>query len=164
MVAEFGSNEVDVISVDQIAARQIGAESYLPSMHPTTTAMKSNREVFKDYDYPEYFRYIFWSSTTEYNVPERDPHRALERLFGNAKTSHGSDREMKSILDMAQEDIKRLNHYAGREDKIRLDQYYSSVRAIEKRLENMKKASFAKGIPFGTKRPDKDFGYTVGES
>ena len=64
LVSHFGQED-DVISVDQIAARQIGAESFLPSMHLTTTAMNSNREVVKDYDHPEYLRYLSWNSATQ---------------------------------------------------------------------------------------------------
>jgi hypothetical protein len=93
-------------------------------------------------------------------VKEINPRLVFERLFGSAPdgTAVSSramrDRYRKSVLDLVLEDANRLRGRLGSKDKLKLDEYLSSVREIEIRISRADKqpeppANFAKpaGIP-----------------
>ena len=81
----------------------------------------------------ELFERLFVSDT-----PERQARRA------------GENRLQGSILDAVREDASRLSRQVNREDKAKLDEYFTSVRDVEKRLELRQRwASLPKpGAPF----------------
>ena len=148
LMAGFSENEDDIISADQLAARYLGANSFLDSMHFSSTSNISGRTPDAVGDHPEYFKYISWKSSREYIVQDRNPYTAFKRLYGGQGGSRVSENQMKSVLDLTRSDLKRLVKYAGREDRGRLDQYFTSIRTLEKRMDKMKKDSgYSKTIP-----------------
>jgi hypothetical protein len=69
---------------------------------------------------------------------EVNPKLAFDRLFG----SGGSEDQraiQKSILDIVAEDAKQLRNQLGGSDRQKLDQYFSSVRDVEQRIERLAK-------------------------
>jgi len=82
-----------------------------------------------------------WSSPTTPVAPESNPRQVFERLFGSG--SQGERRQnfkarqaqQKSILDFVREDAGSLGSQLGTRDKQKLDEYLTSVRSIEKRIE-----------------------------
>ena len=68
---------------------------------------------------------------------ELNPRLAFERLFGpvDGKDQVARNRYRKSILDMVSEDAVALSKRLGRTDQKKLDEYLSSVRDLERRIE-----------------------------
>src|SRR5581483_9401056 len=64
-----------------------------------------------------------------------DPQRLFDRLFGS-KEEHWIGRE-KSILDAVQDDAVSLKANLGSQDKIRLDEYLTSVRDLERSIATL---------------------------
>ena len=62
----------------------------------------------------------------------------FERLFGdspNPAARAAEVREDRSILDSVSEDMQRLNRRLGGQDKVTVDQYFDSIRSVERRLQ-----------------------------
>jgi hypothetical protein len=89
--------------------------------------------------------------------PEVNPRMAFERLFGtedlslDPKTRARRMRYRKSILDMAREDTRQLVSTLGPNDKRKMDEYLTSVREIELRIEKAEKET--KQVSPGIEKP-----------
>ena len=55
--------------------------------------------------------------------------------LSNPKELKRQNANRQSVLDAVMDDLKSLNHKASKRDKEKLDEYYSSVRAVEKGIE-----------------------------
>ncbi|MEQ8785988.1 MAG: DUF1552 domain-containing protein [Pirellulaceae bacterium] len=109
------------ISVDQIAARKIGASTRLPSL-----------ELGCDQDATQiHTSNISWRGPASPMGKEASPRAVFTRLFGDPK----SDAYQRSILDLVLEDARRLRTKLGGIDRTKLDEYLDSVRAIERRIQ-----------------------------
>ena len=129
-------------SCDQIAAQDIGKDSYLPSIE-----LSIEKPKHKGLSPAGYNRamgaYISWANTTTPVPRERVPNNAFDRLFKGIKRSSASTPGVtKSILDFVKEDAKDMKYSLGREDNQRIEQYFTSVRALERRIQNKSKDSF----------------------
>jgi hypothetical protein len=80
-----------------------------------------------------YSSHISWKNVTAPVPMEVYPALAFDSLFDN----HGS-RRTQSILDRVQEHAKSLNRRVSRDDRLKIDEYLSSVRAVEQRVERMR--------------------------
>jgi hypothetical protein len=88
---------------------------------------------------------------------EINPRLVFERLFLPDAGRTGSaalkrDQYRRSILDFVAEDARGLKGKLGSTDQHKLDEYLSSVREIEQRLNRVEKVDI-KGLPPGTARP-----------
>jgi hypothetical protein len=128
------------ISVDQFAARTVGNETRFASLELGCERGAQAGNCDSGYSCA-YSSNIAWASETTPMAKEVDPRLVFERLF-----SSGSRREMdesqvrrgvyrQSILDMVREDAIRLKNQLGVRDQRKLDEYFTGVREIEKRLE-----------------------------
>ena len=109
------------ISVDQIAAQAIGRDTRLPSL-----------ELGCDRDSAEiHTSNISWRGPASPMGKEPNPRAVFNRLLGDP----GTDIYQRSILDLVREDAARLRRKLGGVDRTKLDEYFDSVRAIEKRIE-----------------------------
>lgn len=122
-------------SCDQIAAQHIGKNSYLPSIE-----LSIEKPKHKGLSPAGYNRamgaYISWTNATTPVPRERVPINAFERLFKGMKKSSTANPEIaKSVLDFVKEDAMDMKHSLGREDKQRIEQYFASVRALERRIQ-----------------------------
>ncbi len=121
------------ISVDQMIASRMGQETLQPSMvlaceQPITGFHESNYSL-------AYSSHISWQ-TAESPVPnEIYPSLAFDMLFEN----RGSLLNL-SILDRVKERADRLSRKISSTDNAKLDEYLTSVREVEKRVEGMRKA------------------------
>lgn len=116
------------VSMDQMLARQIGEETAQPSMvlgceQPITGYHETNFSM-------AYSSHISWQDVTAPVPMEVYPSLAFDSLFDN----QGS-RRMLSILDRVKEHAADLNRQVSRADKAKLDEYLTSVREVEKRIE-----------------------------
>jgi len=86
-----------------------------------------------------YSAYISWSTPTTPAPKEIFPQQAFDQLFDD-----GSKRKRdKSILDLVLEDAGSLKPKLSQRDKQKLDEYLTSVREIEQRVELAEKISQA---------------------
>ncbi len=126
------------ISADQIAAQQIGRLTRLPSLELSTD--EARRSGNCDSGYSCAYQYnLAWRSDTTPAPPMRDPRAVFEALFGtnpqDAATQNRIARK-KSVLDFVLNDAKRLESRATGADRNKLDEYFTAVREVEKRIEN----------------------------
>ncbi len=119
------------ISVDQAIANEIGQEDIVPSLvlgceQPTTGYHETNFSM-------AYSSHISWQNATSPVPMEVYPSLAFDSLFEN----RGSQRN-KSILDRVREDALRLHAQTSSTDRAKLDEYLTSIREIEKRIERQR--------------------------
>ena len=126
------------ISADQVAAAKVGDATRLPSIE---LACEDGRLVGGcDSGYScAYSNSISWRTANTPNPPEINPRAVFERLFGASAEDPAArlkrHKYEQSILDAAMEDTRRLEGNLGRTDRRKLDEYLSSVREIERRIE-----------------------------
>jgi hypothetical protein len=128
------------VSVDQVAAKAVGAQSRLPSLELGLDrgALAGNC----DSGYAcAYVSNVSWSSETTPVPKEVNPSKVFDRLFGPANERDAAEfrakrlRYRKSILDFVADDAKSLGRSLGKNDQRKLDEFTTSVREIEKRVE-----------------------------
>lgn len=130
------------VSVDQVAARQVGHLTKFPSLELGCERGRGAGNCDSGYSCA-YSSNISWASETTPMGKEVNPRLAFERLF--AVGSQGSIDEnlrrrqalQKSILDYVAEDARRLQGMLGSQDQRKLDEYLTGIREIEKRLERL---------------------------
>ena len=124
-------------TVDQLIAQKIGRDTQLPSLELATDLMAQVGNCDDGYACA-YMNYISWSSPTTVNPTEADPRVLFERLFGEGGTKEqrmAAIAERRSILDSVVEDLARLQRKVGPSDRTKIDQYLTSVRELERRIE-----------------------------
>jgi len=115
-------------SVDQLLAQTYGRGTKVPSL--VLGCEKSNPSVHKNYSML-YSSHISWSSPTTPTPLELYPALAFDRLFKD-EVSRGDQ----SVLDAVLADAKDLRRGISTRDQQKLDEYLSSVREVEQRIEN----------------------------
>lgn len=110
-------------SLDQMIARQLGAETPLPSLELSCNDFADNKET-------KYFECISWYGPGYAANTEKNPRAVFRRLFGQA--TGGPTR---SILDTVLADASSLRLRLGTDDQGKLDEYLDSVRATERRIQ-----------------------------
>jgi hypothetical protein len=123
------------VSMDQIAARQIGRDTKLPSLELGTEAVATG--IDRNVNYTRlYASHIAWKTPTVPLPCEINPRVAFDRLF--RRRSKAGEREAhvnQSVLDLVREDARRLQARLGASDKAKLEQYLESIHALERRIE-----------------------------
>jgi hypothetical protein len=112
----------NTISLDQFAAEQVGAETRFPSLTLGFGSMS-------------------WNRTGVRIQPERSASRLYCRLFlaGSREVVEEQVQRLRtgrSILDNVLDGAGRMRMEAGRDDREKLDEYFESVREVEKRLQS----------------------------
>jgi hypothetical protein len=115
------------VSMDQVLARHVGQESVQPSMvlgceQPITGYHETNFSM-------AYSSYISWQNATSPVPMEVYPSLAFDSLFDN----RGQQRN-RSILDRVSNEAASLSRQVSAADRVRLDEYLSSVREVETRV------------------------------
>ena len=111
------------ISIDQYLAKFLGGETRFPSLVLSSSGNDS----------PSY-------TENGAMIPAvSSPATVFDQLFANGTQAERKRqailvREGRSIMDLVEEDAKRLQMELGRSDRDRLDQFFSSVRNLEKRM------------------------------
>jgi len=126
------------VSVDQVAASEIGKQTRLPSLELGIEAGRQAGSCDSGYSCA-YSSNISWKSPSTPMAKEINPRAVFERLFGNgvddAKARAERNFYRKSILDFVSDDAARLRARLGQTDRRKLDEYLTSVREIEHRIE-----------------------------
>ena len=128
------------VSVDQIAAGAIGGDTRYPSIELGCDESRTVGNCDSGYSCA-YTNSLSWRSPTSPMPPETNPRLAFERLFGgidaglDPATRAIRRRERRSILDIVAERTNVLVGSLGPSDRRKMDEYLTSVREIERRVE-----------------------------
>ena len=128
------------ISIDQVAANQIGHLTRFPSLELSCDYVRKSGNCDSGYSCAYQYN-LAWRSPTQPLAPEPNPRLLFERLFGAG--SHGErteslqrrQRQQRSILDFVLDDARALQGQLAARDKQKLDDYLTSVREIEQRIQ-----------------------------
>jgi Protein of unknown function (DUF1552). len=129
------------VSMDQVAAKQQGHLTRLPSLELGLEAGRQAGNCDSGYGCI-YSSNISWSSPTTPMAKEIRPKAVFERMFGDGQdpTAHARRNFYRqSILDFVSNDVQRLNQKLGAADRHKLDEYLTSVREVEQRIAHASK-------------------------
>ncbi len=124
-------------TVDQIAARQIGQGTQLPSLEMSMDLLATVGQCDNGYACV-YQNNLSWSSPTTPLPSEAHPRLVFESLFGeggNAQERRAAIRKRASLLDSVTDEISRLKTQLGPADRDRVNQYLDTVREVERRIQ-----------------------------
>ncbi len=128
------------ISVDQVAAQAIGSRTRLRSLELGCEATRLVGSCDAGYSCA-YQGSLAWSSPSTPMPPEVNPRSAFERLYGSLEITLDPraqaqlDEDRKSVLDYITERTQKLLATLGPSDRRKIDQYFTAIREIEKRIE-----------------------------
>ncbi|HXX93815.1 MAG TPA: DUF1552 domain-containing protein, partial [Planctomycetota bacterium] len=141
------------ISADQVAAAAVGEQTRLASLEIgcESGAMAGNCDSGYSCVYSST---MSWRSATQPLPKEVNPKSVFDRLFGGGSTAERAKmrQERQSVIDLVREDYKDLNGRVGKSDQQKLDQYITSIRDIEARLQRAASLPEVKP-PEGVSRP-----------
>lgn len=118
-------------TVDQMIADHIGQDTAQPSLvlaceQPLTGYHETNFSM-------AYSSHISWESTDSPVPTEAYPSLAFDNLFENRGLLRNA-----SILDRVRERAQTISQTVSATDKAKIDEYLTSVREVEKRVERMR--------------------------
>jgi hypothetical protein len=125
------------VTVDQIAAKQVGGDTPIPSLELGTDLIAQVGNCDNGFACV-YQNNLSWSSATSPLPSEADPRLVFERLFGDGGSADARRAQMKtnaSILDWVRDDMSALQAKLGSGDRQKVGQYLDSVREVERRIQ-----------------------------
>jgi hypothetical protein len=125
-------NRTNAVSLDQLVAQKIGHETTLPSIELGTEPPRQGGNAGLPISFANT---VSWSSPTTRVSPEIQPRVAFDRMFRADATSKQKAEDTRSVLDLVRDEARRLGKKVSGDDRRKLDEYYESVRAVEKRIE-----------------------------
>ncbi len=134
------------ISVDQVIGNKVGSQTPFRTLELGIDRGQSSGNCDSGYSCAYQFN-ISWRTPTSPVPPETNPRLAFDRLFSNGDASESEALRLrrqnyrKSILDFVMEDARELNPKLGKTDQRKLDEYLTSVRDLERRIEFTEKVS-----------------------
>jgi hypothetical protein len=146
-----GANIQAGISFDQLMANHIGDKTRFSSIELGCERGGLAGDCDSGYSCA-YSNSISWRSPNTPVAKEVDPRLVFERLFQNGDPNEtpvareARIAENKSILDFVLVDAKSLHNKLGVTDRMKLDEYMTGVREIERRLTVAEKGSQQAGL------------------
>ena len=116
------------VSLDQFLAEEIGHQTRFPSL-----TVGSEGGIHGGCQ-------LAWTKSGVRVPPITNPAELFDKLFASDSAERRTRRKQEnrvqaSILDSVREEAKRLSGQVNQEDKAKLEEYFTSVRDVEKRLE-----------------------------
>ncbi|QEL13426.1 hypothetical protein PX52LOC_00281 [Limnoglobus roseus] len=136
-------------TVDQIAAKQLGRETQLPSLELAMDMLQTAGQCDNGFACV-YQNNLSWSSPTTPLPAEAHPRLVFESLFGDggSKADRAAAlRRRGSLLDFVKEDIADLGKTLGPADKAKVSEYLDAVRDVEQRIQRAAKAVADNPLP-----------------
>jgi hypothetical protein len=136
-------------TADQVAAKQIGHQTQLPSLELAMDLMQTVGQCDNGYACV-YQNNLSWSSPTTPLPAEAHPRLVFENLFGEGGTPEerrAALRERASLLDSIADDMNRLKRELGASDQARVSEYLDSIREVERRIQNAETDSKDNPLP-----------------
>ena len=124
-------------TVDQVAAKQLGLHTQLPSLELSMDLMQTVGQCDNGYACV-YQNNLSWSTPTTPLPAEAHPRMVFESLFGDggsAKERQAALKERASLLDAFRQDVARLKRDLGAADRARMDDYLETIREVERRIQ-----------------------------
>jgi hypothetical protein len=134
-----GSNIRVGVSADQIAARAVGRATRFPSLEIGCEGGRQAGNCDSGYSCA-YSSNLSWRGEATPNPKEVNPRLVFERLFAGPDHREAASNQARrqryhlSILDFVMDDAAQLRNRLGANDQHRLDEYLTSVREIETRM------------------------------
>jgi hypothetical protein len=135
-------------SVDQLAGQHIGANTPLPTFELGIDAPRTGIDNIGGGFARMYGSFITWRDPHTPVPKEIVPQLAFDRLFRNVRTPVVSSvdpkhpallaslqRDDTSVLDLVADEARAVEGQGSAADRARLDEYFESVRSVERRLE-----------------------------
>ncbi len=116
-------------SMDQIVAQKIGDGTPFPSLELISPSEGSFSKSLLRHN-------ISWRNASTPVPRETEPRAIYDRLTGLNLQNKNSG-QIQSILDTVLEDANRLKKRVGRADQERLEEYFDSVRSVEKQMSHL---------------------------
>ncbi len=126
------------VSMDQVAAKELGKETQLASLElciedPGLTGSCDGGPTCA------YLNTISWRTPTTPMPMENDPRAVFERMFGVTSSTDPAARlarlkKDQSILDYVSSDAARLRLAIGPQDNLKVAEYFEAIRDIERRI------------------------------
>jgi len=113
-------------SFDQVVADEIGDQTPVKALQLTADSL------WKEHPWINYLSHDHDGNPIP---PDRDPGLVFDKLFRGMNSS-GYRTQTKSVLDAVTESASGVLHKASRLDRAVLDQYFQSIRDIERQLES----------------------------
>jgi hypothetical protein len=143
-----GDLDAGGVSVDQLAAQRTGTETPLPSLELGLDSPRTGIDTAGG-GFPRALgSFLSWADRHTPVPKEIVPQLAFDRLFRNSKARviSGADpkhpslleslqRDETSVLDLVRDQANSLRQRGSKGDQARLDEYFESVRSVERRLE-----------------------------
>ncbi|MFT7302657.1 MAG: hypothetical protein ACI8UZ_001494 [Akkermansiaceae bacterium] len=126
--SEAKDREDGNVSLDQFLAEKVGNQTRFPSL-----TVGSEGGIHGGCQ-------LSWTRSGVRVPPITNPAELFDRLFANdtpkRQRQRGEENDLqKSILDAVNDEAKGLSKKVNREDREKLDEYFTSIRDVEKRLE-----------------------------
>ena len=124
-------------TVDQVAAKQLGLHTQLPSLELSMDLMQTVGQCDNGYACV-YQNNLSWSTPTTPLPAEAHPRMVFESLFGDggsAQERQAALKERASLLDAFRQDVARLKRDLGAADRARMDDYLETIREVERRIQ-----------------------------
>ncbi len=136
-------------TADQVAAKQIGQQTQLPSLELAMDLLQTVGQCDNGYACV-YQNNLSWSSPTTPLPAEAHPRLVFESLFGEGGTAEERQaalRERASLLDSIAEDMNRLKRDLGSSDQAKVTDYLDSIREVERRIQKAEADSKENPLP-----------------
>lgn len=129
------------VSVDQVAAMALEGKTRLSSLELGTEPGRQAGACDSGYACV-YQSNISWRSETVPMAKEVNPRLAFERLFSMSAQDATQKKERdffrSSILDLVSDSAQSMQNKLGNRDREKLDEYLTSVRDVERRIQQSK--------------------------
>jgi len=138
-----GANIKNGISMDQIAAAQLGSNTVFPSLQLGIEGGNNLGDCDSGYSCI-YARNISWASDTQPLPKMVNPKLLFNRLFGglDPRLTQVEINKRKiyrtSVIDYVLQNTNRLSQKLGTNDRQKLDEYLTGLRALETKIDSEK--------------------------
>lgn len=112
-------------TLDHIVADQVGDQTPFRTLEFSCNSHRDNKESI-------YFDNISWYGTGHLAPSIRDPRRAYDRLFSTNEVDR-----IRDVTSLVLEDARSLQRELAVTDQRKLDEYFESIRAIEKQMDRL---------------------------
>jgi hypothetical protein len=133
------------VTVDQIAARQLGKDTPLASLE---LAIESAGAFANDHEYGSSYSGTISFRTPSMPLPmEVNPRKVFQRLFGEGNTAQERkiiSGQYASLLDLISTEAAELKRSLGAADRAMVSDYMEAVREVEVRLQKMEERDLSR--------------------
>ena len=144
-----GRNEVEIladVSMDQLLARHFASETQVASLELAMDG-PANAGACTGILSCAYTHTISWRSATQPLPMEHNPRAVFERLFGgfdgdpDPRIQERINLNRRSVLDAVTRQAQLLTQSLGASDRRKIDEYQTSLREIERRIQRVETES-----------------------